>query len=146
MLLFILSIVLLDILDKSEKEKLPMLRLKENSTFNNDQSNHFVVDDRSKKQKNYFHTKLNQDRYSAQDLFLPSIKNQQMLSSSSSNSTMPSDLHPLESSIKQGGYHPKTLSMNNIKRWNILPKFPSVDINEQSSIHLLLTNVPGKLS
>ena len=64
----------------------------------------------------------------------------------SSDSTIPSDLHPLESSIKQGGYHPKTLSMNNIKPWNILPKFPSVDINEQSSIHLLLTNVPGNLS
>ena len=121
-----------------------MLRLKEKSTFNNDQSNNFVVDDRKKKQKDCFNTKLNQDRYSAQDLFLPSIKNQQM--PSSSDSTIPSDLNPLESSIKQSGYHPKTLSMNNIKRWIILPKFPSADVDEQSSIHLLLTNVPCKLS
>ena len=144
MLLFILSIVLLDILDKTEQEKLSMLRLKEKSTFNNDQSNNFVVDDRKKKQKDCFNTKSNQDRYSARDLFLPSIKNQQMLSSS--DSTIPSDLHPLESSTKQSGYHPKTSSMNNIKQWNILPKFPSADVNEQSSIHLLLTNVPCKLS
>ena len=74
MLLFILNIVLLDILDKTQKEKLRMLRLKEKSTFNNDQSNSFVVDDRKKKQKDCFNTKLNQEKYSAQDLFLPSIK------------------------------------------------------------------------
>ena len=87
---------------------------------------------------------MNQDRYSAQDLFLPPIKSQQMLSSS--DSKIPFDLHPLKSSIKQGGYQPKTLSINNIKRWNILPKFSSADVNEQSSIRLLLTNVPWKLS
>ncbi|CAF3407628.1 unnamed protein product, partial [Rotaria sp. Silwood2] len=51
-------------------------------------------------------------------------------------------LPPLDLSIQQSGYQPKTLSIHNMKRWHSLPKFPSLNIDDQSSIHLLLTNVP----
>ncbi|CAF4411216.1 unnamed protein product, partial [Rotaria sp. Silwood2] len=119
-----------------------MSTIKQESSLNNQLQNFMEVNDCD--QKDISRKTIIND-YSAHDLSLTSLKIEKVSSSSSSSSSnlpIQSILPPLDLSIQQSGYQPKTLSLHNMKRWDSLPKFPSLNIDDQSSIHLLLTNVP----